>query len=201
MLRPFPGTILLPDSLTLMAGSNSNKTLAAKQLNSTNGQKIAYLFRIPMNCTIDKVGVLTGTVTTSQAVDVRLESLTYDSTGTPNLGAYPSGSLKATDTKGTIVSPASNTWYWVPLDALYVAVKNEEIAIVLQWTGTAGAVSFLIRVEGIAEKGGTSTSPVTALPFVRAYNGTDWNQRFSGLCVCGIGCADGTKPFLGSLVC
>ncbi len=207
MLRTFPGYISLPDPASVQFGGNGSKAMVAVGLNGTSRQKIAWIFRMSSAGTITKIGILTGAITTSQSIDVRLETLSVDLTGSPNLCAYPSGTLKGANTQATLASPSANTWHWLTLDASYPVATNEETAVVVQWTGTVGdleIMAFIRKTSGAAGEGG---SPNFILPFGRLYNGTIWpapiwpaNGTFVGTSILGLEFADGSKPFFGALV-
>lgn len=93
--------------------------------------RLAFVFYVPKDGTIEGLVFGTGTVTTSQSLDIRLETVDA-ATG------HPTGTLAATGTSGTQASVGSSTQYLVALGTTYAAQAGDKLAFVIQFTSTAG---------------------------------------------------------------
>lgn len=99
----------------------------------------ALIFKAPATCSATKVGFSTRTVTSSQSVDVRIE--TVDGTS-----GDPSGTLIDSPTNqayGTEATLASNTYYEPTLTAAQSLTAGTTYAVVIQYTSTAGTIQTL----------------------------------------------------------
>jgi hypothetical protein len=126
------GSVLYPAPFSLNQGPNFTS-----QLINAAGEKVAAHVRFPKSGTITHIGIMTGTVTTSQSLDIRIETI-----GTAT--GDPTGTLYAASATGTIASPASDTWYDVPINGgTGISVSAfDEAAIVTQFTSTVGDLSI-----------------------------------------------------------
>lgn len=109
---------------------NSNSTTL-----DNAADRIAVVFSIPKTGNVTAVGWTTTTVTSSQSIDTRIETIDA-ATG------HPSGTLyhaNATVAQATLAS----TTYYEPTFASAAPVTAENmVAVVLQYTSTAGTISF-----------------------------------------------------------
>ena len=127
------GPFLWPQTYLTKFDSSTSQTLDAA------ADRHAIVFSVPKTGNITAVGWATRTVTSSQSVDVRLE--TIDGTT-----GYPSGTLidsptnQASATRATV---ASNTYYEETLTAAQAVTMGQVIACVVQFTGTAGTIQTL----------------------------------------------------------
>lgn len=97
------------------------------------GEKAGFILQAPKTGTISKVGFRTGTVTTGDTVDVRLESVDL-ATGNP------SGTLLGTNSNGSqvIANADDNTWFLTSLTQGVVVTKGDFIAVVIVNGGGGG---------------------------------------------------------------
>lgn len=109
-------------------------TAFSSLLIDASGEKAAFIVQIPKTGTISKVGFRTGTVTTSETLNVGI--YTVDGSGDPTTTAY--GSM----TVGTQTSPASNTNYLVTLGAAATATQGDVVAIVIEFASTIGSLNI-----------------------------------------------------------
>jgi len=169
-----------PPSCPIHTGNASfQNTLTEYRINAA-GYKVAIIFDCPKDCTIDTIGFRTGTVNTSDTVDVRLE--------TQNTADFdPSGTLAAAGAEGSQASLSSNTVYDVALTTPYAASEGERLCAVVEApTGFAG--DLYISALGNNLDQGVGRYDV---PFVRKYQGS-WGGRSERPCNIGVRCDDGS---------
>lgn len=94
-----------------------------------SGERVAFVFRVPKTGNITHIGFRISTVTTSQSLDIALETLT---------AGDPSGTNYGGSTPGTQAVVASNTWYEVALGTQASATIGDDIAVVIDFTSTIG---------------------------------------------------------------
>ncbi len=149
-----------------------------------SGEKVAFIFRAPKTGTIDKIGFLVRAVTSSQSLDVRLETVNA-TTGDPT------GTLIAAGASGVVASPAANTFYEVTLTTPPSVTVNDYIAVVIQFTSTVG------NLQIAAWDTQTSTGDYAQLPYCDHYT-TSWaKQKF--IPICSVRYNDTTYPVNGML--
>lgn len=112
------------------------------------GEYFSAITVAPKTGNIHKIGFGTGTVTSAQTLDARIE--TVDGSGNA------SGTLFGTNTNGSQASPASNTWYWVTLTADAAVTMGDVFAIAIKWAGSAGSlvINYSLRGTHISAAGG-----------------------------------------------
>lgn len=135
-LVALPGVIEYPSKLF-----GARSLLWANDVIDATGEMVANICLTPKSGNIRKIGILTGTVTTPQTLDCRIETLGTD--------GNPSGSLWAVNTNGSQATPASNTWYWVTLTADAAVTAGDYFAIVINYTATVGNLSMIYRITGL----------------------------------------------------
>lgn len=89
--------------LTFAVGMQTGSTLDAV------GEYVAFIIKIPKTGTLKKIGFHTGTVTTADTINVRIETVS-DSDG------LPTGTLYDASGTGSQESPSAQTAYWVAIN-------------------------------------------------------------------------------------
>lgn len=120
--------VLLPDPFRCTSAIQSLLMDAA-------GERVAAIFQAPKTGNIDRVLFRTGTVTTPQPLAVGLQTVDT-STGEASGSAY--GGMVA----GAVASPASSTQYEVTLGTPAAATKGNDVALVTEWSGSAGNLNI-----------------------------------------------------------
>lgn len=95
------------------------------------GHKAAFIFQVPKTGNIAKVGIRVGTVTSAQTLKISLQGV--DASGFPDGTIMSSGNAY-----GTQASPATDTFYLVTLTSAAAVTLSNHIAVVVEWSGTAG---------------------------------------------------------------
>jgi hypothetical protein len=129
-----PGRIFYPHLYGTGSSSIDWATGDSFTLNAT-ADRVAFVFTVPVDGDIEGLVFATRSVTTSQSLDIRLE--TIDSDG------HPTGTLVATGAEGTQASVASNTQYLVSLGTPYAAQAGAVLALIIRFTSTAGNLNIL----------------------------------------------------------
>jgi hypothetical protein len=129
-----PGRIYWPALWGTGSRANDWSTKTEVVLDGT-ADRLAFVFHVPKDGTIEGLVFTAGTVTTSQSLDIRLESIN------PETG-HPTGELIATGTSGTQATVASNSQYLVALGTTYAAQAGGKLAFVIQFTSTAGNLAI-----------------------------------------------------------
>lgn len=126
-LVAFPG-LEIPPIPTI---SNNAPTVLGILTMDAAGEMTAAIIRTPKAGTISDIELRIGLVTTGTNTDVRLETVDL-ATG------FPSGSLVAAGSNGTLASGSivANTWVTIPLTTPLVVTRKQLLAIVLAPTGT-----------------------------------------------------------------
>ena len=126
------------------------------------GEYLSNILVAPKTGNIHKIGFLTGTVTTPQTLDARVETVSATGNAT--------GTLWGTNTNGSQASPASGTWYWVTLTADAAVTQGDVFAIAIRWASSAGnlAIRSSIRGPHISIGGG--------LPYAGGAGGSDFKE-------------------------
>ena len=140
-------------------------------------EKTAYVVQAPKAGTIDRVCFRTGTVTTGETVDVRVE--TVATTG------LPSGTLWATNTNASKVigNADDDTWFETTLTAGATVAKGDWFAVVVAMPGsTSGSIAI------------TRGSPTIGLrPYCAHFVAAAWIRRASAP-IGAVRYSDGTYP-------
>lgn len=125
--------IMLPH-LTSTSWSGNGVTL------DDAADRVAWVFKVPKTGNIDRISFRTGTVTSSQSLDVGLR--TVDASGDPTSTAYGSMSV------GAQASVSASTTYEVTLGAAASATIGDTVAVVIQYTSTAGTLQIISNWSG-----------------------------------------------------
>jgi hypothetical protein len=107
---------------------------------NASGEKVAQIFQAPATGSITGLSFKTGTVTASDTLDIRLETVGTD--------GKPTGTLATTNSNGSQGSLASNTWYDVTLTASHSATKGDYLAWVVAHGGTANV--NIVSINSVA---------------------------------------------------
>lgn len=126
-------TLVAVPELLLYHGAAASSTSSAYLLDAA-GEKAALVLQAPKAGTIDRLGFVTGTLTTGDTVDVRLETVGTD--------GNPSGSLWATNTNGSVAVAAASTGYEATLTAGATVDRDDFLAVVIVNGSTPG--NFLV---------------------------------------------------------
>lgn len=121
-LQTIKGGLWIPPPLWYSAQAPTFNTVTL----DASGDKAATIFRIPRAGTIDQVAVGIGAITTSNELDIRLETVAVTANATPT------GTLWATNTAVTTLTPTANTMLSGSLTAGAVVVRGDTIAFVVQ---------------------------------------------------------------------
>jgi hypothetical protein len=113
----------------------------ASMLIDAAGEKAAYIVAAPKAGTIDRVCFRTVAVTTSDTLDVRVESL--DANGDP------SGTLLGANSNGSQAGLAANTWYEVTLTTPVAVSRGDRFAVVIV-QGAVGNLAIARLSSGFA---------------------------------------------------
>lgn len=151
-----------------------------------NGEKVALIFHAPKAGNIDRVCFRTGTVTTGDTVDVRLETV---DTGT----GQPTGTLWATNTNASqvIANANDNTWFEVTLTAAGTVAEGDRVAVVVSLPA-AGAVGNMAMAYSALSAGLSGA-------FAMNYT-TSWSLPLTTAPVGAVRYSDGSYPFVHGLV-
>jgi hypothetical protein len=123
-------------------------TLASLTIDAS-GEKVAWIIQAPKDGTIDQVEFRTGTTTTGDDVDVRIETVdaaTGDPTGT--LWNSPTNTTNATV---TIANGDDNVWKTATLTAGAVVTKGQLLAIVVV-NGASGNIAIAASLDNISHQ-------------------------------------------------
>jgi hypothetical protein len=142
------------------------------------GHKAALVFQAPKTGTIDRVYFRTGTVTTGDTVDVRIE--TVDGSGNP------SGTLQAANTNGAcvIADGDDNVVKYADLTAAASVTRGDILAVVI----VNGAVPGSMVISN-------PTVAIGSLPYSNVYGGASWTKYNVALCAALRYDAAGVKSF------
>jgi len=150
------GYILIPDQL-LSININFNSMLI-----DAASEKAASIVQASKTGTISKVGFLTGTVTTGDTVDVRLETVSA-------ANGDPTGTLLGTNSNGSqvIADADDNTWFLTTLTTGVAVTKGDIFAVVI----VNGAAPGNLNIKAAAK-------PVSydMFPYNDLYE-TSWTKR------------------------
>ncbi len=117
----------------------TTSTLTSCLMTDASNKCAPLIFRLPVSQNITAVGFRTGTVTTSQSLDIRLENVSV-TTGVPD------GTLYRSSTAGTQATVVSNTSYEVNLGTAPTgSAAGDILAVVIQWTSFSGTPSLNIN--------------------------------------------------------
>ena len=150
-------------------------TSLSAQLLDAAGEKFAMVVTVPKSGDIDTVRFTTGTVTTWEDLEVRLETVGGD--GLPT-GTLYGGSAAATVTG---VNTDDNVEKVATLPTPATAVRGDRIAVVIQFSSAIGNLNLRHHA---------STS--TQHPFTALYTGS-WTRNFAAPMLA-LGYDDGTYP-------
>lgn len=165
-------------------GATGRLTQQATLLDAA-GEKVGWVINMPVAGTISRIGILIGTVTTAQSLDIRVETV-------DPANGRPTGTLWAANTSGALAAPATDTWYWVTLTAGATVAVGDIIAIVVQWTSTVGSLSVLP-----AYVGGT-LSYASGLPYLVAFTTGAWVKTTNPVNVA-VEMSDGSRPYVSTM--
>ncbi len=134
-----------------------------KTLNAST-TRISFPFAAPITGNVDRIGIATGTVTSSQSITVGI----YDTDGSGNPGSI----VGAAGTQGTI---ASNTGYEISLGTDAALTHGTQYFVVVEWTSTTGTAVFrTYAVTGIGDTGS----------YTGTYASSTWTRNASERLAC-----------------
>ena len=177
---PFNGGSVLwpriPDNI------NTTPTYTAVVLDGADEAQ-AVIFQAPKTGNISNVCFATGTVTTGETMDVRLESV---DTATGD----PSGSLFGTNTNGALVinNADDNTFLCKTLTSAAAVTQGNYIALVLKNPNTSFGN---LQIRTFADDG------ISQFPYNANFITGSWAKATTGSLVA-IGYDDGTYPYIAS---
>lgn len=109
---------------------------------TTTKTKLAAVFVVPKTGSITHVAIRTGNVTTAAALRVSLQTL--------NASGNPTGVNYGGSSSEVIATPAANTVYEIQLTTPASAVKDDVVALVVEWDSTAGALYIATAIRRVA---------------------------------------------------
>jgi hypothetical protein len=121
--------------------------------------RLAFVFTVPSDGNIEGLVFTTGAVTTSQSLDIRLETIDANS--------YPTDTLVAAGAEGTLASVTSNTQYLVSLGTPYAAQAGAVLAFVIRYTASVGYLYIATSHQSSSVL--TAEHPYVALKLDAAY--------------------------------
>ena len=132
------------------------------------GEEVGFIFQAPATGTITKISYKTGTVTTSQSLQIGI--YTVDGSGDPTTTAY-GGMADAVQ-----ATSASDTAYQVTLATPATAVQGDVVAVRIYWTSTAGSLRIIGSAGNISDF--TSGSTAHSFPYtnLKAGAGPAWSH-------------------------
>jgi hypothetical protein len=176
-LQALPSWVEYPSALW----ADTNPTTATTTMDAA-GEGVASVLVAAKTGNIRKVGILPASVTSAQALDVRIETIAANGT--------PSGTLWAANTNGSLAVPVADTWAWVTLTADAAVTKGQRFCVNVQWAGAAGNLNMRARWNG-----GFRANP--GVPYSLVNTGT-WAKSATTPMV-GLEYDDGTRPHCGGL--
>lgn len=155
-------------------------------------EKHGVVFHAPKAGNISKIGFRTGTVTTGDDLDVRLETVSA-TTG------LPTGTLATANSNGTQTVGAGDddTWFETTLTASHTAARNDELALVLV-NGAVPGVMNIANLDSATSGGGANSSG--GLPYVVQDVGAGFVKRAREVMVASIGYDDGSYEMVTGFV-
>ena len=149
----------------------------------------AQVIQIPKTGTLKKIGFRTGTVTTADTINVRIETVD-DTTG------YPTNTLYATGATGSQTSPASSTMYWVEINSTtgISVTKGDIVAVKYLLDFVDGNMTLSMGASGL----GTSTSNTNQFPYIVTYTGSTTKVQ-AGAVVLALEYTDEIVPFASGI--
>lgn len=124
---------MAPQTFSTLRGDFVRVGTGSSFLLDAAGEKFAGVFQVPKTGNIDRIGFLTGSVTSSQTLRVTLQTLS---------SGDPTGTLVGSSVKGTQTSPAASTFYEVTLGAVAAVTQGDFVAAVVEFDGTAGNLNI-----------------------------------------------------------
>ena len=178
MLQSVRGAFIFPQFWLRTGAANlSNVTLAAA------GEALALIFQAPASATIDRIGFLTGAITTGGTVTCTIEGVST-TTGDPDGTPIGSGTVVVADTD-------DNVWKECTLSSTAAVTRAGVYAAVITVpSGFNGA----LRVAGtVADFGGGWN-----FPYKDQFTAAAWSKTNDSPCI-NVRHDDGTYPVLGHL--
>jgi len=153
-------------------------------LMDASGEAVGFTLVAPKAGTISKIGFRTGTVTTGQSLDIRIETVGSD--------MFPSGTLWAANTNGNqaILDTDDNKWFWVTLTAGAVVAQGQQFCVAIRWVSTVGNLNIAYTSSSTATAGG--------VPFAASYT-TSWAFTAAIPNIAVEYSSPTSRPFLGTL--
>ena len=157
-LTSFGGQIYMP----ILQGTPSTFSVTL----DANGEYVAFIIPIPKTGTLKKVGFRVNSVTTSDTINVRIE--TVDDTN-----GYPTGTLYVANATGSVESPSASTIYYVSINSTtgISVTKGDIIAVKFSLDYVDGKLSINTYCSGF----GTGISS-TYLPYIVTYLGGAYSK-------------------------
>lgn len=140
-----------------VAGTNPG---FASMLIDVSGDVAGMVFRIGATGTVSKLGFRTGSVNTSQPLNVGLYGV--DKSGNPNINA-PYGGMVA----GSISSVAANSVYTVTLSTPASVTKGDIVSVIVSFVSTVGN----LNISYLAFGGG---NPGNSFPYSAVFHSGSW---------------------------
>ncbi len=159
------GWILMSDFPSSAYARYGNELPTGTYNLTTTSQKLAWILQSSETGSVSRIGIHVQTLTTSQGLTMRLESVGSD--------GNPTGTLLNAGSTGAVSSLSTTTPTFVTLDTACPVTKGQVIAVVVAYTSTAGD----IRIEW------TGRYVQTAFPYLREYNGSAWIKHEGTACV------------------
>lgn len=126
-MQTLTGGIMVPAMFGYCSEAINNPPAYDTDVIDADGEKVALIFRASKTGNISYVGWRTGTVTTSNSIDIRVETIAV-ATG------LPTGTLATANASATRASVSSDTWYWEALTAAAAVTQGTWYAVVIQFT-------------------------------------------------------------------
>lgn len=173
-----PGYLPYPDARTW--GAAGTPALSQYVLDVA-GERVTWVVRATKGGNLRKVGFRTGSVTTAVTLNIRVETVNAEGNAT--------GTLWATNTIGTVVSPAANTWYWVTLTADATLSIGSLFAICIDFTGVGN-----LQISGTT----TATGRLGGIPYLNTRDAGVWT-RVNDVPNVGLEYSDASRPWCDAL--
>jgi hypothetical protein len=157
-------------------------TYSTSTLYSSTPQ-LAQIFTVPKSGTINQLAVQLGTITTSDTMQLSLQ--TVNSSGSPTGTLYGSSAAQT-------FTPSAGSLNSVTLSTPATATEGDVVALVLGFSSTIGSVN--VTYTDRTYFGGS----ITTFPYSLTYNGSAWSKATTSWCVY-LGYNDGTYPDINTI--
>jgi hypothetical protein len=151
-------------------------------LNSSTPQ-LAQLFTVPKSGTINQLAVQLGTITTSDTMQLSLQ--TVNSSGSPTGTLYGSSAAQT-------FTPSAGSLNSVTLSTPATATEGDLVALVVGFSSTIGSVNVGYSDRTYFGNG------ITTFPYSLSYNGSSWSKSNTSWCMY-LGYNDSTYPDIDTI--